>query len=59
MRERDKIMNRIHLLKAQIPLAKYTEVKKNYDNLKIKVKEKKDFVTATKNAIAPIQDRVK
>ncbi|KAI8647313.1 hypothetical protein BD408DRAFT_171311 [Parasitella parasitica] len=61
MQQREKIINNIKLLKAQIPLVNYTESKARYDRAEIDYQSEKDKYQKAKDEVAPIKaliDRV-
>ncbi|KAI9302125.1 P-loop containing nucleoside triphosphate hydrolase protein [Cunninghamella echinulata] len=58
IKEREVIAKRISLLKAKLPLAKYTDAKKRYDEAKVEEQELKNQKLELEQAIAPLQSTV-
>ena len=58
MQQRDAIQRQIKLLKAQIPLVKYSDAKKTVDTLKTKALESRQVVDAVERELAPIQSTI-
>lgn len=58
MQQRAEIMNNIQLLKAQIPLVKYSDAKKLTDELKQSAIENRKIVDDVKAELAPIEELI-
>ncbi|ORE03859.1 hypothetical protein BCV72DRAFT_24942 [Rhizopus microsporus var. microsporus] len=59
MKQKQKILNEVELLKAQEPLIKYSEVNKQLEDLKRQVEEQKATVRKVNAEYAPLQELLK
>jgi hypothetical protein len=56
MKQRQEIMERVALLKAQIPLIKYNEAKARADQIKEDVNANKLVVQRVRTEVAPVEN---
>ncbi|CEI92827.1 hypothetical protein RMCBS344292_07077 [Rhizopus microsporus] len=59
MKQKQKILNEVELLKAQEPLIKYSEANKQLEDLKKQVEEQKVIVRKVNAEYAPLQELLK
>ncbi|KAI8374537.1 uncharacterized protein BYT42DRAFT_576698 [Radiomyces spectabilis] len=58
MRQREAIMKTIALLKAKLPLAKYSDAKKNYEDMREQLDAKQTELRRLEAELAPVQEAV-
>jgi hypothetical protein len=58
MQQREEIMKKIKLFKAQIPLVKYSDAKKRVDELKESAVNNKRVVDTVNAELAPIKETI-
>lgn len=56
MQQRAELLKRIALLEAQLPLARYTDAKREYDEAKEAEKEELERVKALEEELGPIKE---
>lgn len=59
LKTREEILKRVKLLKAKLPLAKYTDAKAEYDEAKEVERERKQTIEKLEEQLAPIQATLK
>lgn len=56
MQQRAELLKRVALLEAQLPLARYTDAKREYDEAKEAEKEELERVKALEEELGPIKE---